>query len=294
MAADPSHPSPIRLDYAVPAADLREYFSLFYDLAIDAASFTDHERAQHAQLRFILPPGQAEYRFVDGTVQSVPRFHVLGPTTGPIRVRVTGPLAGFGVGVTPAGWAVLIGNDASTMLNRAIDAGDLLRLGAARVREAGEALAAAQGIAARVAVAEPLLRALIGTGDGSATSFVRQVDHWLAGSPSPEVADLVAACGLSRRHIERRCRALYGTPPKLLARKYRALRAAVALVAGGESLDDVIGRGFYDQSHLIRELKQFTGLTPRQMHADPGVLTQLTIGGRTALGPSIGALIRES
>ena len=87
---------------------------------------------------------------------------------------------------------------------------------------------------------------------------------WLAASDSPDLDDLVGATGISRRQVERKCNALYGAPPKLLARKYRALRAAVALASGDASLDEVIDRGFYDQSHLIREVKHFTGLTPRQ------------------------------
>ena len=72
---------------------------------------------------------------------------------------------------------------------------------------------------------------------------MRAVDAWLADNPSPVLDELVATTGLSRRQVERRCNALYGAPPKLLARKYRALRAAVALVQDGASVDDLLTRG---------------------------------------------------
>ncbi len=282
----------IRLDYAVPAADLTDFVTLFYDFQADVPVFEDTERADHAQFRFRLSPGRADYRFPDGSEQSSSDIHIIGPTSGAMHVRAVGPVAVFGMGLTPAGWGALIGIHASTMLNRVIDPADFLC--AVRLREAAAALGAAADLAEKVALIEALLRDLMRGGPIGATQFMRQVDSWLAGSPSPDLEELVAATDLSRRQIERKCKALYGAPPKLLARKYRALRAAVALVADGDGIDDVIARGFYDQSHLIREVKQFTGLTPRQIQAAPTILAQLTILQRTALGGQVHPLISDT
>ncbi|QNA84517.1 helix-turn-helix transcriptional regulator [Sphingomonas sp. So64.6b] len=281
--------SDIQLDYAVPAADLTDYITLFYHFRADVPVFEDSERADHAQFRIRLSPGDAEYRFPDGSIQSVPDFHVIGPTSGAMQVRAKGPLLVFGMGVTAAGWAAMIGSEASSVLNRAIDANGLF--GAARLRTAADAMRAASDVPARVAIGEALVRELVCGGHEQACQFVRQVDGWLAASPSPEMDDLVATTGLSRRQVERKCNAMYGAPPKLLARKYRALRAAVALASDNEDVDDVIARGFYDQSHLIREVKQFTGLTPRQIKAEPGILQRLTMRQRTALDGQVSPLI---
>ena len=106
----------------------------------------------------------------------------------------------------------------------------------------------------------------------------------------PVIERLATVTGLSRRQVERRCNALYGAPPKLLARKVRALRAAVAMAAGDTS--DV--EGFYDQSHLIREVKHFTGLTPKRMRDEPGALAHLTITQRRGLGDRVGPLISDT
>ncbi|MGH6614484.1 helix-turn-helix domain-containing protein [Sphingomonas sp.] len=281
--------SDFQLDYAVPAADLSEYITLFYYFRADVPVFEDSERADHAQLRVRLSPGGAEYRFPDESIQTPADFHIIGPTSGPMHVRVAGPVEVFGMGVTAAGWAAMIGSEASSVLNRTIDAS--VPFGAARLKATATALREATDNAARFAIGEALVRDLVREGDEQACRFVRQVDGWLAASLSPEMDDLVAVTGLSRRQVERKCNAMYGAPPKLLARKYRALRAAVALVADGEDVDDVIGRGFYDQSHLIREVKQFTGLTPRQIKAEPGVLQRMTIHRRTALGGQVSPLI---
>lgn len=279
----------VQLDYAVPAGDLSEYISLFYYFRADVSKFEDIERADYAQLRFRLSAAPTGYRFADGVSQTSSDIHLLGPTCGPVRSWSDGPVRLFGMGLTAAGWNAMIGNDASHMLNRSVDAPGLF--GAARLRAAHTAFARADGVEGCAAIAEPLVRDLIRERGAGALGFVRQVDSWLAASPSPEMDDLIALTGLSRRQIERKCKAMYGAPPKLLARKYRALKAAVALASEAETLDDVIERGFYDQSHMIREIKQFTGMTPRQFHAEPTLLSQLVTARRTALSDRISPLI---
>ena len=281
----------IRLDYAVPGADLAEYVSLFYLFEADVPMFEDTERADRAQIRFRLNPIDAEYRFPDGSVQPARGAHVIGPTTGAVTVRTPGPVRVFGAGITPCGWSALIGADASTMVNRVVATDELL---GPAFDGAVSRLAAESDVAAMSAIVSTLFASLLYRDDGGALSFVRAVDAWLTSCDSPDLGDLVADTGLSRRQVERKCNALYGMPPKLLARKYRALRAAVALASGEQSLDEVIDRGFYDQSHLIREVKQFTGLTPRQIKADPPLLSRLTIAQRHALGGQVDPLISDT
>ncbi|HEX8389621.1 MAG TPA: helix-turn-helix domain-containing protein [Sphingomonas sp.] len=275
------------LDYVVPADDLAPFVTLFYRFETDAPMFEDVERADHAQFRFRLTPGRADYRFPDGTEQDAPPIHFLGATSGAIRTRAEGPLLVFGMGLTPAGWAAILGIDAHATVNRALDAPALL---GSVVRDAAALLSAAGTAHAMAGVAEPLIRSLIQRDDRSTLSFVREVDAWLAGCASPAIDELVALTGLSRRQVERRCRQLYGAPPKLLARKYRALRAAVLLAEGADDQPD----GFYDQSHLIREVKQFTGLTPRQIRDRPGELAQLTIAQRRGLHGQVAPIISDT
>ncbi|RZF65652.1 helix-turn-helix domain-containing protein [Sphingomonas populi] len=282
----------IRLDYSVPVEDVAEFVTLFYHFHADLAVFEDTERADHAQIRFRLSARHAEYRMPDGSVQDAADVHVIGPTSGAWKVRAEGPVEVFGMGLTPAGWAAMIGDDASTMMNRVIDATTLF--GAARLRDATAALRATADPAARVTIGEALVRDLVKTGDAGARRFVRQVDGWLSASPSPEMDVLVDLAALSRRQVERKCKALYGVPPKLLARKYRALRAASAMLATGEPLDDVLERGFYDQSHMIREIKQFTGLTPGQIKDEATTLSRMTITQRSALGGQVSPLISDT
>lgn len=108
----------VQLEYAVPDAGAAEWVTLFYHFRADVPMLEDTERADHAQLRFRISDGAAEYRMPDGSIHPAPQVHVIGPTSGAMRVKVAGPVHVFGCGITPAGWAALIGNDASTMLDR--------------------------------------------------------------------------------------------------------------------------------------------------------------------------------
>ena len=277
----------VELDYHLPADELSPFVTLFYRFRVPAPAFDDVERAQSPQLRWRLSPGGASYHFCDGTRADAPPAHVLGPTTGPSRTCVAGPVFVFGLGLTPAGWAALMGSDASAMADRVVCAAALF---GEAVSEAAIPLRADGGVAAMAASVAPLLRRLFASRrDPAIFAFVRAVDAWLAGSPSPCLDALVAATGLCRRQVERRCNALYGAPPKLLARKYRALRAAVQLASGETEAD-----GFYDQSHMIREVKQFTGLTPRRLRDARGELARLTIAQRRALGGLVHPTVSET
>ena len=281
----------IQLDYRVPAADLQPYVTLFYHFRADIPWFDDLERADHAQLRFRLTPGDTTYVFADGSRQTVPPLHVVGPSTGAFRTCATGPVLVVGMGLQPAGWSALIGIEASSMIDRALDG--VVPFGAA-MAHAADRLRALTDIDARIAVAETFVREIVAAGDSRALDFARTIDAWLASRASPDLDDLASMTGLSRRQVERRCNALYGAPPKVLARKYRALRAASALASGTATLDTLLANGFYDQSHLIREMKRFTGLTPRQMREQPNLLAKLTISQRHALAGKVHPIISDT
>jgi AraC-like DNA-binding protein len=263
----------VTLDYASPPEDLRPYLSIFYEFRADVPMFEDTDKADLAQFRFMLS-GVGEYRFADGHVQIAPAIQIVGPTTGPTYGRLSGPVHVFGVGLLPAGWGTLLDFEASLLVNRVIDATELFGTG---LRMTANALKSATTLDEKVAIGSALARELTERGKSAAFDFTRIVDEWLESSPSPDVDQLIVATGLSRRQVERRCNAYYGSPPKLLARKYRALRATIALAQGKSNADALLDGGFYDQSHFIREIKAFTGVTPTKISEDLPTLTALTM-----------------
>lgn len=263
----------VTLDYATPDESLRDFLSVFYEFRANVAVFEDVERADLAQFRFVLQ-GQGRYTFTDGVVMAAPVIQILGPSTGPTAVRVEGPVEMFGVGLLPAGWGALLDFEASVLVNRVIDATDVF---GSELNLTMQALRAAGSFEERVAIGNALAHDMVARDIGGASDFTRIVDQWLASSPSPDVEELVRAAGVSRRQVERHCKKFYGSPPKLLARKYRALKAAICLAKGEGVTQDLVADGFYDQSHFIREIKHFTGLTPGKISEDFSVLAKLTL-----------------
>ena len=274
MGAAPGIMAVISLDYATPDESLRRHLSVFYDFRADVPIFEDVERADLAQVRFQLSGTDATYSFADGTVQNAPSIHIVGPTTGPTHVRVVGPVHTFGAGLLPAGWSSLLSFEASLLVNRVVDATELFGKG---LYKTFEEMRATTSLEQRVMIGSAIARQLIERGHSAAFDFARIVDDWLAESHSPNVNCLVTATGLSRRQVERNCKAIYGSPPKLLARKYRALKAAISLAKHEAGAEELIDHGFYDQSHFIREIKHFTGVTPKSISEGLPTLATLTL-----------------
>ena len=279
----------VSLDYAAPDAALTDYVSVFYDFRVGEGRFEDDDRADLAQIRFALS-GQGYYRFADGHEQPGPPIQLVGPTTGVTHIIVDGPSNVFGVGLLPAGWGAMVPADASTLSNRVIDATEMFGRG---LRDVASAIGATQSLEERVVIGNALIHDLVARGHETSRWFTRTVGDWLQDSLSPEVDTLVAATGLSRRQVERLCKRLYGSPPKLLARKYRALRAAVVLAKGEASTAELLDQGFYDQSHCIREIKRFTGITPTRIQGDLNELARLTMK-RTEFAGRVGPLVAEA
>ncbi|GAA3338338.1 helix-turn-helix transcriptional regulator [Amorphoplanes nipponensis] len=78
-----------------------------------------------------------------------------------------------------------------------------------------------------------------------------------AGRPVGAIAD---RCGLSPRHLQRRCRSSFGYGPKTLARILR-LQRAVALARAGRPFAEVsVSAGYADQAHLSRDVRALAGV----------------------------------
>lgn len=271
--------SNLKMDFRQPPARLADHFSFFYHFEQDGDRFEAVDRADYAQLRFILRGRNARYRFVDGTEQAMPDIYIMGPTTGCSTLSCDGAAEAIGVGLMPHGWAALVPMDASAAANRLFDARDLF---GTVVTEVYGKLRDTPDFDARVKILEDMLVSLMMRQKPRYQLFVDQVNEWLTSAIAPDVDDLVALTGLSLRQVQRGCKRYFGSPPKVLARKYRALRAAVAMTHRDPDLDALLADGFYDQSHVAREIKHFTGMTPHAFAEHPTELNR-EIAKRIAL-----------
>ncbi len=268
----------VTIRYFAPAPALRCYISSYYWFQSFGSCFADLMRAELPQVRFVLQ-GRALNHYGNGVVRISTAAHLQGPTNGPVRFTASEPLHVFGAGLLPLGWAALVGEAADRLSDDLVDLADVFGPPA---RQAHEELLAATHDRGRVAVADRLFTTLLDTARPAPAWFVQLADDWLTASPAPSVDALVTASGMSARSVERLTGRIYGASPKLLARKYRALGAAVRL-GNGEAAgwSDLTDDGlFYDQAHVIREFNQFIGMTPARFLAEAAPVTRLTIARR--------------
>lgn len=281
--------APFELHYFPPDPDLADMVSSFYVARINMPRFDEYERADRPQFRFMTVP-DGEYIFADGNRSPACRANIVGPTSGRVRAIASCPTAMFGFGMLPAGWAALMGDDADKLTDRAIDAADLF---GPWIDDVAAALERATSDEERRVIGNNFAREVLTRGEAAPMWFIRTVDEWLTATPSPQVPALVEATGMSIRSVERMTKYYYGLSPRMLARKYRAVRAASAL-ARGEGLESAeLGDAFYDQSHLIREIKRFAGATPGQL-GNPTLYTQATTQGRKQLAGKVARIVSET
>lgn len=220
----------------------------------------------------IFPDGRMEIvlnladPFVEHQEGALPRRQPLAMVVGqmdrPVRIAPTGRVDLLGIRLRPAGAASILGVPAGELR------GSLLGIDAVSAA-LGRDLAAAGDArtgAARIAHVEAALRRRVAATKAPPAAVVWAADALVA---SPLPVDRVAArAGLGTRQLERQFDRWVGLPPKLFSRIQRFQRVFRALHAGPEPVvEAALACGYYDQAHLVRDFRAFTGEPPTALLA---------------------------
>jgi len=271
----------IGVQYWEPPEHLRYFFGAIYHFSVRLTNYSDVTRADMPQMRFMLT-ARGEYQFHDGRRRATPEICMLGATMGATRFFIKEEASVLGVSVLPLGWLALGCGSADRWVDNLYD---MEAVSGAHYRDMLARLRAAPRLEEAIAQLWTFLEQQLAPVPQSLVELVSKIDQWLGENDSPRIEDIVEATGLSARQLARYTNRLYGAPPKFLARKYRALRCASQIVLDKKSWTELCADGcFYDQSHFIREIKQFLGLTPHQLLRDPTMLARLTVQRRALTG----------
>lgn len=279
----------VSLRYFAPAEDVRSLVSVYYFFDVEEPNFADNERAAIAQLRFILE-GKGKLSFVDGSTSPVEGAMLVGPSTGAMYFDVNGPFRMFGVGLLPLGWATTTKKVAAEYADLVLPAREVFT---DEIDKNLDTLRACDSVEDMVKWADKVYRSMKPRIKPEVEAFTEMVDQWLASEPSPPVSTLMAMSTQSSRQVLRMVNKIYGMPPKYLARKYRALRAARAFAEDNEDELLELEDAFYDQSHMIREIKYFAGVTPAKLRVAEGETAKL-IDKRKKLKGQIPPLVSDT
>jgi len=194
----------------------------------------------------------------DGREGSELRSYVIGAMRAPLQVRMVGTVDLLGVRFRPGGAAAFVRAPAGELTDRSVALREFWRL----APELEERLYDAPP-AARIRIVED---ALLGRAAGMAPDpRIAHVSGLIERSGgSVPVAELHAAVGLTRRHLERIYLERVGLTPKTACRVARVQAALERLRAGPiPSLSRLaLECGWYDQSHMNRDFRELAGASP--------------------------------
>ncbi len=196
---------------------------------------------------------------------------LIGPTMGAYTMRASAGARVFGVGIRPRGWVKLFSVNAFEAANKIIDLSDVAR------RVAGVELNEVQNADSpneMAAICDAYFAALLERRAHRYNPYPQALEEWLLNDDDLNLDRLMATMDVSRRQTDRLAKKFFGASPKLLQRKYRALRAADRIRKGEAPWQCAAGPGFYDQSHFIKEFKTFVGVTPAQYFANQSTLVR--------------------
>lgn len=257
----------LRLRLVPPPEDLAPYVSGYYRTEVArGATVEDWLPPEEANLR----TGEAaHYQAAIGTdaMRDVPPAIISGPTDRVTRLRITDGKF-WGIGLTPAGWARLIGLPAHESANRFADIGESdapssLKQMLDKLREIGDDLEVA------AALIDATLRGLLGRTPASEQA-IQAVHRELVSQNHDAVAALADAASMNPRTFVRFCQRHFGFVPRILLRRQRFLRSLGQFMLDPSmrwinSLDS----HYWDQAHFIRDFRATMGMTPSEYAKRP-------------------------
>lgn len=99
--------------------------------------------------------------------------------------------------------------------------------------------------------------------------FIETVEELYNNPKEKNVTDIAKKFGYNKRHIYRLFKTNYGVAPKVLLNILRLHLCLNLILEKNINLMDIANLcGFYDQSHFIKEIKKYTGISPLKIIED--------------------------
>lgn len=172
-----------------------------------------------------------------------------------------GEASGIQIDFTPLSAHLLLGRDMSDLTNRIVSLDDVFGVEGPRLRDR---LMLAPRWAERFQIVDEFIMRRLATAKPASPAVAWAWGQLVTSGGATPVSELAREIGWSRKHLAARFREQVGLPPKTVARILRFERAQHTIRDGIElGWSDLAARcGYYDQAHLIRDFREFAGLTP--------------------------------
>lgn len=241
------------------ASDVRSY--TFYSERTQ--SFTARRELPHAEGIFVINLGNPT--FVTGgnglTITLAPGDAFLaGAHLQPALSSSSGTQTGVHIDLPLSTLHRMTGVPMHEFVDRVVSARDVF---SPRTCEGFESIAACSALDQRVRRLDEVVQGILSKAPplnaqaSAALRLIRNFGHLDIG----EVADRV---GWSRKHMAHTLRGVIGIGPKTFRRllRFQGLIAMISACAEPDWAQAAVAGGYCDQSHLIREFREFAGMTP--------------------------------
>ena len=261
-------PPQFSLEYFDPPPALSRHVLVLFHFMTDMEQVEDMQPGALGQL-VLFPQGRGAIGFGGSSDHVSEEPYLMSGFTAAAPFSMQGPWHAIGASLSPLGWAALTNAPANAHIDRLFPASELLGESidafAAGLRE-GYNSGAIEGRAACDALAA-WIAGRLGEISQAHEILIETTINWIGGALNPELDDLFVNLDYSRRQAERLVERYFGLPPAALARKYRAIRSAAMLAKDdlSDSEEAAIATAYYDQPHMIREIREFCGYTPTRL-----------------------------
>jgi AraC-like DNA-binding protein len=257
-----------KLDIIAAPPEAAATINTFYAIATEDARIEEIIPAYSAQLVVMIRGRLMIERDGDAPIGPC-RVAINAPQFGATPCTIEGPALLIGASLTQVGWQALANLPADRVHDRLLGADTILAADEIAALEAAAAECAAgrlavgdlcAQIAARLAAPRHKLRP-------DHLAVIAAMMRWLGSGFDPSLDALYAMVDISPRQLQRLSRRFFGVPPAQVLKRFRAIRAAMVLAnpALPDALRDEALASFFDQAHLIHDIRRYTGRTPTQL-----------------------------
>lgn len=276
--------------FAAPSAGLQPYVSGYHAYAAGGslgAPATDWFFPGWANVRFSVGAGPWLVQFGDGDIFRVPTESLFGPSSRAIRSVATGGIL-FGAGLTPLGYASLLQGSAQTVADR-VEALETEWPDAARLRQRLERAGSIEEVKD---LFDRELGRRLRPPRPEAEAQIQALHGLLVNDHGTSIDETAHRLGLSPRTLNRLSTRTFGFSPKLLLRRSRFLKSLMAALRAPERpLGEVIDAAYFDQSHFVRDARDFLSMPPQKFLELITPLMRQSMANRTSvLGGPVQAL----
>jgi AraC-like DNA-binding protein len=218
----------------------------------------------------VLPDGCPEivFNLSDRFVRVFPLHQDIQPQTifagqmsRSIVIMPRGNVNLFGVRFHPAGAGPLLGFPVSEVTDRILDFADACGVTGKPVENK---ISEAGSFGERKAIFEAFYLSKLSERGVQDSIAAFAADMILAGRGAHAISGIAKKIGVSDRRLERRFKQFIGISPKTFSRiiRFQTVVSAVQQSGSRNLLDTALSFGYYDQSHLIRDFNEFSGVSP--------------------------------